>query len=79
MPHDLRSYLNDDWKRKVDNVRQAAERLWKTPAQRDLVDYGPQHAERVVALLGGLTENLMKRGEQPLVAEEIYTLLAGTY
>ena len=79
MPHDLRTHLTDDWSRAVDNVRAAAERLWRTPAQRDLVDYGFDHAERMVGLLGGLTESLMSQGEQPLAAEEIYILLAATY
>jgi hypothetical protein len=60
MPHKkpLRDYLSPDWQRHVDNVRQAASRLWVTPAHTHAIDHGPDHADRVVALLDGLTTGL---------------------
>jgi formylglycine-generating enzyme required for sulfatase activity len=75
----LIAYLDEGWQRAVENVRQAAARLWATPAHRYAVDHGPAHADRVVALLGGLTEGLMARREHALAPKEIYILLAATY
>jgi hypothetical protein len=79
MPHQLISHLDEDWQRAVENVRAAAARIWATPAHRHAIDHGPAHADRVVALLDGLTEGLMTKSEQPLAYEEIYILLAATY
>ena len=75
----LIAQLDEDWKRKVKNVRQAAARLWERPTHRHTVDHSLDHADRVVALLDGLTEVLMERPEHALATEEIYILLAATY
>ena len=79
MTHQLIAYLDKDRQRAVENVRQAAARLWERPVHRHAVDHGPTHADRVVALLGGLTEGLMARAEHRLATDEIYVLLAATY
>jgi hypothetical protein len=60
-------------------VRAAAAQIWARPAHRQAIDHGPAHAERVVALLDGLAEGLMTRGERSLAAEEIYLLLAAAH
>jgi formylglycine-generating enzyme required for sulfatase activity len=83
----LRDCLSADWQRAVDNVRAAATRLWERPAPRHAVDHGPVHADRVVALLDGLTAGLTStlrsgqgaRREHALATEEIYVLLAAAY
>jgi formylglycine-generating enzyme required for sulfatase activity len=75
----LVDYLDADWQRAVKNVRQAAARLWQRPAHRHAVDHGPEHTDRVIGLLDGLTEGLMSRSEQPLTGEEIYVLLAAAH
>ncbi|MDY6877978.1 MAG: SUMF1/EgtB/PvdO family nonheme iron enzyme [Chloroflexota bacterium] len=75
----LIAHLDEDWKRKVKNVRQAAKRLWATPAYPHAVDHGPAHADRIVAILDGLTEVLMERPEHALAGGEIYILLAAAY
>lgn len=72
----LQDSLSADWQRAVANVRAAAERLWARPVPRHAVDHGPAHADRIVALLDGLTAGLMARREFALAAEEIYILLA---
>ena len=54
MPHQLVSYLNQNWQRAVENVRAAAADMWATPAHRHAIDHGPAHADRVAALLDGL-------------------------
>ena len=79
MTLDLISYLDENWPRAVQDVRQAAARIWERPAHRYAVDHGPAHDDRVVGLLGGLTEGLMKRGDHALAKEEIYILLAAAY
>jgi hypothetical protein len=79
MTHNLLAYLDENWQRAVENVRQAAARLWERPAHRHAVDHGPAHADRVVVLLGGLTEGLMTQSNQPLATEEIYVLLAAAH
>jgi len=79
MSHPLIVYLDKDWQHTVENVRQAAGRLWERPAYRHAVDHGPAHTDRVVALLGGLTEGLMERAEHRLAVEEIYVLLTAAY
>jgi hypothetical protein len=79
MSHQLISYLDEDWQRAVNNVRAAAARIWAAPAHRHAIDHGPAHADRVVALLDGLTEGLMSKGDQSLAQEEIYILIAATY
>jgi hypothetical protein len=79
--------LSPDWQRQVENVRDAAMRLWDRPAPRHAVDHGPQHADRVVTLLDGLAAALtpspltgqVARQEHALEAEEIYILLAAAY
>jgi len=63
-PNALIAYLDAAWQRAVENVRQAAARLWAKPAHRHIVDHGPAHAERIVGLLDGLTEGLMRRGDR---------------
>jgi hypothetical protein len=60
MPHQLIDHLNTDWQRAAANVREAATQLWKAPSHRHAIDHGPLHADRVVGLLGGLTEGLIK-------------------
>jgi formylglycine-generating enzyme required for sulfatase activity len=75
----LVSCLDEDWRRQVENVRQTVARLWERPAHRYAVDHGLAHADRVVGLLGGLTEELMKRSDYALTVEEIYILLAAAY
>ena len=79
MPHRLTDHLDPHWRRAVENVRAAAARMWERPSHRHIVDHGPAHADRVVALLDGLTEGLMTRRERPLAMEEIYILLAAAY
>ena len=79
MSHLLVSHLDENRRRAVGNVRQAAARLWAMPVDRHIVDRGPAHAGRVVALLDGLTERLMARGDDALAMEEIYVLLAAAY
>jgi formylglycine-generating enzyme required for sulfatase activity len=79
MTHNLLTHLDQDRQRAVENVRQAAARLWERPAHRHAINHGPAHAGRVVGLLGGLSEGLMKRGEGALAAEEIYVLLAAAH
>ena len=76
MPHHLISHLDDESRRKVDNVRAAAAVIWKTPLDPSGVDHGSGHSERVMALLGGLTEGLMERQAQRLATEEICILLS---
>ena len=78
-PHQLLAPLTPDWQRAVENVRQAATRIWERPTHPHAVDHGPAHADRVVALLGGLTEGLMTRGDRPLATEETYILLAAAH
>ncbi len=79
MAHPLMTRLTVDWQRAVENVRQAALDLLARPARRHAVDHGLAHAERVVALLDGLTETLMTRQEYRLAQEEIYVLLAAAH
>ena len=81
MSHELYKYLDQDsdYQRTVENVRAAARRLWAAPVDRYAVDHGPDHADRVVALLGGLTEGLMQRAEFALARAEITILLAAAY
>jgi hypothetical protein len=79
MTHNLLTHLDQNWQRAVANVRQAAACLWDRPAHRYAVDHGPDHADRVVALLGGLTEGLMSRADYALATEEIYIILAAAH
>ena len=79
MPYQLVTHLDENWQRHVANVRQASLRLWAKPAHRHVIDHGPTHAERVIALLDGLTEGLMARKQDALAPEEIYILLAAAY
>jgi len=79
MNHKLLDILDADHQRVVQNVRQTAARLWAVPAHRHVVDHGPAHTDRVVALLDGLTAGLMARGEHALAAEEVYILLSAAY
>ena len=78
MARQLFGYLDKKWKSAVENVRDAAIRIWEIPAHRH-IDHGPDHADRVVALLDGLTQGLMTRGEHRLTREEIYVLLASAH
>jgi hypothetical protein len=71
--------LSVDWQRAIASARTAAARLWERPAPRYAVDHGPDHADRVVALLDGLTTGLMTRREFALAPEEIYVLLTAAY
>lgn len=71
----LIAHLDQDWQRQIENVRQAASRLWATSAHSHDVDHGPDHADRVVALLDGLTEVLMERPEYALASAEVYISL----
>ncbi len=78
MPH-LLDALDPDRRRAVESVRQAAARLWAAPTHRHAVAHGPDHADRVAALLDGLTDGMMARGEHALAAEEIHILLTAVY
>lgn len=60
MARQLVSYLDEHWQRAAANVRDAAAQLWKAPSHRHAIDHGPSHADRVVALIRGLTEGLIK-------------------
>jgi hypothetical protein len=62
----------------LDNVRAAAERIWKIPLHRTYTDHTVAHSERVIALLDGLTAGMMGTGQR-LVPGEVFVLLAAAY
>lgn len=51
----------------------------KTSAHCHLIDHGPAHADRVIALLDGLTDGLMNRDDDRLNPDETYILLAAAH
>ncbi len=79
MAHQLVTHLDADRQRAVENVRQAALGLLARTSQRHAVGHDAAHADRVVALLDGLTEALMTRPEHKLAQEEICILLAAAH
>ena len=78
MPHPLTSYLTKDGRRAVENVCEAAARIWSRPLHRHYTDHTVAHSERVIALLDGLTEGMMGTDKR-LSGTEILVLLAAAY
>jgi hypothetical protein len=74
----LTNTLNADQRRTIENVRQAATRIWERPLHRTYTDHSVAHSERVITLLDGLTAGMMS-GDKRLSPGEIFILLAAAY
>ena len=70
--------LDEGRRRRLENIRAAAGRIWARPLHRHYTQHGVPHSERIIALLDGLTEGLM-RGEGRLSQDETFILLAAAY
>jgi type IV secretory pathway TrbD component len=78
MTNTLTDILTPNHRLALDNVRAAAERIWKIPLHRTYTDHTVAHSERVIALLDGLTAGMMGTGQR-LVPGEVFVLLAAAY
>lgn len=70
--------LNADQRRALENVREAAARIWSRPLYRYYTDHTVEHSERVLALLDGLTAGMMATDKR-LSSTEVFCLLAAAY
>jgi HD superfamily phosphodiesterase len=74
----LMNTLDADRRRALENVREAAARIWSRPLHRYYTDHTVDHSERVIALLDGLTAGMMDTDKR-LSSTEIFVLLAAAY
>lgn len=70
--------LNPYQRRALENVRAAAERIWRAPLHRYYTDHTVAHSERVIALLDGLAAGMMQT-DRRLAPGETLVLLAAAY
>lgn len=70
--------LSQDQRRALENVRQAAGRIWARPLHRTYTDHSVAHSERVIVLLDGLTAG-QAATEKRLSPGEAWVLLAAAY
>jgi hypothetical protein len=70
--------LDQDQRRRLEDVRQAVENIWSRPLHRYYIDHSLAHSERVIALLDGLTAGIMSTDKR-LSRTEVYILLAAAY
>ncbi len=70
--------LNADQRRALENVRDAAARIWARPLHRTFTDHTPDHSGRIIALLDGLTAGMMATDKR-LSPTEVWVLLAAAY
>jgi len=78
MNNTLVNTLNANQRRALENVREAAARIWSRPLHRHYTDHTVDHSERIIALLDGLTAGMMAT-EKRLSATEVLILLVAAY
>lgn len=72
--------LDDDLKRAVGNVRDAAEKLWAVPEHKYYTDHTVKHSDRVIKYLYGLiSKHQTVNNDNFLSNYEIYILLSAAY
>ncbi len=69
--------LTEDQHRVLDNIHAAAARIWARPLHRYFTDHGPNHTDRIIALLDGLTTGMLATDKR-LTPTEVFVLLAAT-
>jgi len=74
----LINILEADRRRVLENVREAAARIWSRPLHRYYTDHTVDHSERVIALLDGLTAGMMATDKR-LSSTEVSVLLVAAY
>jgi len=74
----LMNTLDADRRRALENVREAAARIWSRPLHRYYTDHTVDHSQRVITLLDGLTAGMMTTDKR-LCPTEVFCLLAATY
>ncbi|MDH5508592.1 MAG: hypothetical protein OEZ02_15325 [Anaerolineae bacterium] len=74
----LREHIDNNMLRAINNVRDIAQEIWKTPKHKYYTDHSVDHSNRIISILDGLTSGIMN-SEAPLSKNEIYILLAATY
>jgi hypothetical protein len=74
----LMNNLDADRRRALENVREAAARIWSRPLHRYYTDHTVAHSQRVIALLDGLTAGMMATDKR-LSPTEVFCLLAAAY
>jgi len=70
--------LDADRRRAVENIREGANRIWARPLHRYYTDHTVTHAERIIALMDGLTAGMMATDKQ-LSPTEVLVLLSAAY
>ncbi len=70
--------LDVDQRRALENVREAAARIWARPLHRYFTDHTVAHSERIIGLLDGLTAGMMTTDKR-LTSTEIFILLAAAF
>ncbi len=78
MDNTLMSTLDADHRRAVENIREAAGRIWARPLHRYYTDHTIAHSERIIALLDGLVSGMMATDKR-LSPAEVFVLLAAAY
>lgn len=80
----LKTISPDLWER-LNGVKNAVKKVWKTPYLHWYTDHGPKHSERVIDLIGQILRPLYpdylsrRENDFPLSDYELYILLAACY
>jgi hypothetical protein len=75
----LMNILDADQRRAVENIRDAANRIWARPLHRYFTDHTVAHTERIIALMDGLTAGMMAVADKRLMPTEVFVLLCAAY
>lgn len=78
MNNTLMTLLNADQRRMIENIREAAQRIWACPLHHHFTDHTVTHSERIIALLDSLTAGVMSSSKR-LSSTEILILLSSAY
>ena len=79
MSNMLMNTLDADQRRGVENIREAANRIWARPLHRYFTDHTVAHSERIITLMDGLTAGMMAVGDKRLSPTEVLVLLSAAY
>ena len=74
----LMNSLDADRRRVIENIREAAGRIWARPLHRYFTDHTVAHSERIIALMDGLTAGMMATDKR-LAPTEVLVLLCAAY
>ena len=78
MSNTLMNTLDADRRRAIENIREAANRIWARPLHRYFTDHTVAHTERIIALMDGLAAGMMTTDKR-LSPTEVLVLLSAAY